>query len=70
MKAYPELFALENDSDSCSSTDESSHVSDDSSTSSEDEDQFDSQDECLDQGLEAYSLGDYTRSQSNPNKRQ
>ena len=41
-----------------------------STSSSEDEEEFDSLDECLNEGLEAYSLGEYIRSQANPNKRQ
>ena len=70
-----ELYAL--DDYSCSSTEVSDSSSDSSMSSEEEntsvsseEEEYHSLDECLNESLEAYSLGDYIRSQSNPNKRQ
>jgi Aspartyl protease len=69
MNTQPELFALDEilarNSDSNSSDKDSSCSTTECSTSSEEED-FDSLDECL----EAYSLAEYIRGQSNPNKKQ
>ena len=64
----PELFAW--DDYSCSSTSGTScSSSDDNSSSDDEDDKFDNLDECIDKSYEAYSLGDFIRSQSNPNKR-